>query len=134
MEERHESTFGLEEKGILVLLERVATNPVHFGVIRPTWDVAGGNAQRPEGHYLYDPTDGLCMPARKPWAGSEGAEAGDRIGLLLDLDAGCLTVFKNQKRLGVMAEGLTGEFVWAATLLYAGDSVRIASAPVPGSE
>ena len=74
------------------------------------------------------------MPARRPLAGSEGAWAGERIGLRLELDVGCLTVFKNQKRLGVMAEGLTGEFVWAATLLYAGDSVRIASAPVPGSE
>ena len=63
----------------------------------------------------------------------------DVVGLLLDLDAGSLTVFKNRSRLlGVMvAEGLSGPLCWAALLpppVYrAGGCTRIASAEAPAS-
>ena len=63
----------------------------------------------------------------------------DVVGLLLDLDAGSLSVFKNRSRLGVMvAEGLSGgPLCWAALLpppVYtAGGCTRIASAPAPAS-
>ena len=37
------------------------------------------------------------------------AKTGDRIGMLLDLDQGSMTVWKNDVRLGVMqGEGLSG--------------------------
>ena len=52
--------------------------------------------------------------------------------MLLDLDAGTLTVFKNDERLGVMATGLSGEFCWAVSLRGENRSARIQSAPVPG--
>ena len=43
----------------------------------------------------------------------------------LDLDAGSMTVYKNDERLGVMQEsGLTGEYVWAAQ--FESGTVRIA--------
>ncbi|EJK73802.1 hypothetical protein THAOC_04554, partial [Thalassiosira oceanica] len=37
------------------------------------------------------------------------------MGLLLDLKAGTLTVYKNNRRLGVMKRGLTGEYCWMVT-------------------
>jgi len=43
------------------------------------------------------------------WSGMKGFEVGDgELGLLLDLDEGTLTVYKDGCRLGVMMGGLTG--------------------------
>ena len=51
---------------------------------------------------------------------------GDRIGLLLDLDEGSIAVYLNGVRLGVMDDGLSGEYCWAVSLYAAyGDSARI---------
>ena len=64
----------------------------------------------------------------------DAREQGDRIGMLLDLDQGSMTVWKNDTKLGVMqAEGLRGPLCWAAALLDTGESVRIESAPAPAS-
>jgi hypothetical protein len=61
-------------------------------------------------------------------------EQGDRIGMLLDLDRGSMTVWKNDEKLGVMvAEGLVGPLAWAAEVRNAGRSARIESAPAPAS-
>ena len=55
----------------------------------------------------------------------DAREQGDRIGMLLDLDQGSMTVWKNDEKLGVMqAEGLSGPYCWAADR-YDGDSARI---------
>ena len=44
-------------------------------------------------------------------------EQGDRIGMLLDLDQGSMTVWKNGEQLGVIqAEGLSGPLCWAVSL------------------
>ncbi|EJK49050.1 hypothetical protein THAOC_32110 [Thalassiosira oceanica] len=54
----------------------------------------------------------------REWSGNEGM--GDdpcTMGLLLDLNAGTLTVYKNSRRLGVMMRGLTGEYCWMVTPL-----------------
>ena len=46
-------------------------------------------------------------------------EQGDHIGVLLDLDQGSMTVWKNDEKLGVMvAEGLSGPLCWAVSLAY----------------
>ena len=65
----------------------------------------------------------------------QGARDGDRIGMLLDLDQGSMTVWKNDVKLGVMAaEGLSGPYCWAASLRRrVGSSTRIESAPAPAS-
>ena len=65
-------------------------------------------------------------------------EAGDRIGMLLDLDQGSMTVYKNDERLGVMATGLSGEYCWALSMEsdpydHRTDSVRIEAAVAPPS-
>jgi hypothetical protein len=68
----------------------------------------------------------------RDWEGRQAAkEVGDRIGMLLDLDQGRMTVYKNDERLGVMASGLSGEFLWAVALDYAKDAVRIGPAALP---
>jgi hypothetical protein len=106
-----------------------------FGVIRPGWDVEGGeNAFTVDGHCFYDAGSGFRFPGENNWEGMQDAEEeGDRIGLLLDLDQGTMTVYKNDERLGVMATGLSGEYSWAMALLYEGDSARIETAQVPAS-
>ena len=87
-----------------------------FGVIRPGWDVEGAqDAQRVDGHCFY--------------------YTYYRVGLLLDLDQGTMTVYqgKNDERLGVMATGLSGEYSWAVSLILFNNSVRIEAAEAPVS-
>ena len=48
------------------------------------------------------------------WEGSETVRVVDNlaVGLLLDLDAGTLSVYKDGRKLGVMKEGLAGAYCW----------------------
>ena len=48
------------------------------------------------------------------WEGMEPCVVLDNlaVGLLLDLDAGTLSVFKDGRELGVMKEGLAGAYCW----------------------
>ena len=87
-----------------------------FGVIRPGWDVEGGmDAEDVDGHCFYATYTGSASPATRGWEGqARREERGDRIGMLLDLDQGSMTVWKNGELLGVMlAEGLSGPLCWA---------------------
>ena len=104
-----------------------------FGVVRPGYDVEGvKEAAIEDGHCFYDTSDESGWSS--DWEGRQAAtEQGDRIGMLLDLDQGSMTVWKNDDKLGVMAaEGLRGPLCWAVTL-YDGDIARIMSAPAPAS-
>jgi hypothetical protein len=106
-----------------------------LGVIRPDWDVEGEvDAGCVPGHCFYVTDEGFHYPGARDWEGMQAAEEGDRIGLLLDLDQGSMTVYKNDERLGVMvASGLIGPYCWAAELVENGDSVRIEPAEAPAS-
>ena len=125
-----------------------------FGVIRPGWDVEaqgtspwrgtgerGADAYDEDGHCLYAAYQGHGFPGNHrsddgyEWEGKQNArEPGDRIGMLLDLDQGSMTVYKNDVLMGVMvAEGLTGPLCWALEAFAAGNSARIESAPAPTS-
>jgi hypothetical protein len=109
-----------------------------FGVIRAGWDVEGGqdaqDAQFVQGHCFYGTYSGRRYPGGSDWEGMQDArEEDDRIGLLLDLDAGSLTVYKNDERLGVMQEsGLTAAagYRWAVAMDTEGSSARI-EGPLP---
>ena len=60
--------------------------------------------------------------------GEDGA-----ISLLLDLDEGALSVFKNGRRCGIMKSGLSGKYCWMLTLgneVYE-QTVRIERGPIP---
>jgi len=46
------------------------------------------------------------------WEGMERSRSGDTVGMLLDLDEGTLTVYRNNHRLGVMKDGLSGPYCW----------------------
>ena len=109
-----------------------------FGVIRPGWDVEGWNplkqAHNVDDHCFYYTYFGSSFPGRHDWEGMQNARKhGDRIGMLLDLDQGTMTVYKNDERLGVMATGLSGEYSWAVTLYDKGDSARIEAAATPSA-
>ena len=57
--------------------------------------------------------------------------AGDRIGVLLDLDAGWLRFFRNGKRCGPgYTQGVTGPLVRAAQIAIAGSKVTVLSGAV----
>ena len=51
------------------------------------------------------------------WKGMESCRAGDTVGMLLNLDEGTLTVYKNNLRLGIMKNDLHGSYCWFVTLL-----------------
>ena len=113
-----------------------------FGVIRPGWDVEGADeVSTADGHCFYYTNGGarFCEPGGEAWEGMQTAqEQGDRVGMLLDLDQGSMTVWKNDEKLGVMvAEGLSGPLCWAVEAIDPtggrGESARIESAPAPAS-
>ena len=110
----------------------VAGRNMFFGVVRP-WGVPGvAVANIMKGHCFYY-TAGTRHPGTHAWEGMQDAKGqGDRIGMLLDLDQGSMSVWKNGELLGVMqADGLSGPLCWAVEL-YQG-SARIESAPAPPS-
>jgi hypothetical protein len=113
----------------------VGEDHMFFGVIRPGWDVEGGrDAWSVDGHCFYATDSGSRYPGNHDWEGMQDArEEGDRIGMLLDLDQGSMTVYKNDERLGGMATGLSGEYSWAVSLHAQGSSARIESAQAPAS-
>ncbi|EJK54461.1 hypothetical protein THAOC_25908 [Thalassiosira oceanica] len=51
------------------------------------------------------------------WEGTESCQSGDTVGMLLNSDEGTLTVYKNNRRLGVMKTGLSGPYCWYTSLL-----------------
>eukprot|EP01052_Picozoa_sp_SAG31_P036008 SAG31_NODE_4428_length_3241_cov_1.408020_1_plen_73_part_00 len=54
--------------------------------------------------------------------------------MLLDLDQGSLSMWKNGAEFGILrAEGLTGPLSWAVVLADEGDSAKIEAAPAPPS-
>ena len=64
------------------------------------------------------------------WEGRESRSPGDEIGMLLDLDEGTLSVFKNDRKLGVMKRGLVGPYCWVATMRR-GTRVTIKRGTIP---
>ena len=66
------------------------------------------------------------------WEGMENFYPGDTAGLLVDLNRGTLTVYRNGRRLGVVKDGLVGKYCFFA-LLTSGDEVSIERGAPPGS-
>ena len=64
------------------------------------------------------------------WQGSEELTESGTIGLLLDLNEGTLSVFKNGRRLGVMKDGLGGEYVWFVSV-YSGCTISMSKRRIP---
>ncbi|EJK73929.1 hypothetical protein THAOC_04425 [Thalassiosira oceanica] len=64
-----------------------------------------------------------------PWGGMEYCSTGDTIGMRLDLNEGTLTVYINNRRLGVMKDGLSGSYCWCASILAEGSIAINRGAP-----
>ncbi|EJK48986.1 hypothetical protein THAOC_32175 [Thalassiosira oceanica] len=64
------------------------------------------------------------------WRGTEGLGDRGAIGLLLDLGDGILSVFKNGRRLGVVKDGLEGEYCWFV-VVYSACTISISKAQAP---
>ena len=119
---RHYAVFTLMEGAFMSL-----------GVVRPGADLAGSMLWF--GACCYRTINGFCVGGNHAaWEGMQGAVVGDSIGLLLDLDQGNMTVYKNDEwlgRLGVMVSaGLSGEYCWYVQL-GGHSSVGIAPAALP---
>ena len=56
--------------------------------------------------------DVMCQ-SLDDWEGAESYDGRVKVGLLLDLDEGTLTAYKDGQRLGVMKNGLTGVYSWS---------------------
>lgn len=121
------------------------TAAIHVGIIRPI-QVEGAsdqpifspfartfmalNSQRTlrwgEGSVdccFYSFKDGGCRHRRWPhaskraeWNAMERCSPEDKVGLILDLSQGTLSVHLNERKLGIMFDGLNGEYCWSVTL------------------
>jgi hypothetical protein len=102
-----------------------------IGLGRPFLDLDQRDADGTADFWGIYSEDGDCYHSggARAWQlmqGRQGYEAGDVLRLLLDSDAGTLTVKKNGTLLGVaVASGLTGDLCWAMSCYEGGDSVRI---------
>jgi hypothetical protein len=76
---------------------------------------------------LIDAGDGSLCGNGKINADMQGAFAeGDRVGVLLDLDAGWLRFYRNDTRWGPgFTEGVTGPLVRAAQVVHEGDTLTV---------
>ena len=50
------------------------------------------------------------------WDGMESISSGDQLGMLLDLNEGTLSIYKNGRNLGVIKRGLAGHYCWTVTV------------------
>jgi hypothetical protein len=101
---------------------------VMIGVGRPTVDLNAAYAWHTAGFWGMDCANGTLYHNADDheWEGAQGYGEGDVLRLLLDSDAGTLTVKKNGTLLGVaVTSGLTGDLCWAMACCSEGNSVRI---------
>jgi hypothetical protein len=105
---------------------------IMVGAVRPGLDHNTYHNDTNDAYYIYGDDGGLYGNAGKCGDDQQGQFAkGDRIGVLLDLDAGWLRFYRNDKRCGPgFTEGVTGPLVRAAELFYNGEKVTALPAAV----
>jgi hypothetical protein len=103
---------------------------VFVGAVRPGLDHDKDSSYGNYGYFIWGFNGALCGNG-KSHADPQGQfAAGDRIGVLLDLDAGWMQFFRNGKRCGPgYTEGVAGPLVRAAQLAYAGNGGKVAVLP-----
>jgi hypothetical protein len=97
----------------------VQGSDILIGVGRPTLDPSGAYAHCSWRFWGVGNAVGELFHSGDPqdWQGMQGYDDGDVLRLLLDSDAGTLTVKKNGTLLGVAAtSGLTGDLCWAVSM------------------
>ena len=96
------------------------------GAVRPGLEHDKGH-QYGNDAYFISGNSGFLFGNGKRAADPQGRFAtGDRIGVLLDLDAGWMRYYRNGKRCGPgFTQGVTGPLMRAAQLLYAGSKAMV---------
>jgi hypothetical protein len=96
------------------------------GAVRPGLDHDKNHYTSNDAYFISGLYGSLCGNGKHS-ADPQGTFAtGDRIGVLLDLDAGWMRIYRNGKRCGPgFTEGVTGPLVRAAQLFYNGDKVTV---------
>jgi hypothetical protein len=110
----------------VTVVQEVATTMI--GVGRPTLDPNTEGAWCAADFWGLGNNSGRLFHnnGAQDWPGQQGYATGDVLQLLLDSDAGTLTVKKNGTLLGMaVTSGLTGDLCWAVCCWEAGESVRI---------
>lgn len=102
---RHYCEFRLGRAEALGRSSSKTTQGLAVGVIHADYDPESVEVSSYDCVWLFAPVNGNLIHANQGirWAGQESAAEGDLIGMLLDLDAGMLTVYLNGTKLGVMA-------------------------------
>jgi hypothetical protein len=97
------------------------------GAVRPGLDHDKDHATGNDASHFISGFSGSLCGNGKDYADRQGQFAtGDRIGELLDLDAGWMRLYRSGKRCGPgYTEGVTGPLVRAAQLYFAGDKVAV---------
>lgn len=130
------------EFAVVEMKNYIAVGVVPAGAAgRAPQEMKGGWCNRPAAHMWASWNGGHYQgnsPSPWPSAGRTCYRRGDTVGLLLDVEGGTLTAFKNGARLGVVVPNEKvpslgdGPFHWAVDLMSTGDSVRInATKPPP---
>jgi hypothetical protein len=142
-EGRHYAEFAVVKKDRGVQYrERIRKRFDMFVGVVPAADAGrvaglrGGWKSEPAVHMWYSGSGAHFQGGRSSeWEGQAGYAQGDVVGLLLDLDTGTLTAYKNGSVLGVMVPTANGKelgagpFCWALDLFCGGAAVRLARRP-----
>jgi hypothetical protein len=107
-------------------VELTAGSLTMVGAARPGLDHDKEHHTTNDAYFINGYLGSLCGNGRS-WADEQGQFAkGDRIGVLLDLDAGWMRLYRNGKRCGPgFTEGVTGPLVRAAELYTGGEKVTV---------
>jgi hypothetical protein len=104
---------------------------IFVGAVRPGLDHEKYHYNTNDAYYIHGGCGALWGNGKGEDDPQGGFAQGDRIGVLLDLDAGWLRCYRNGKRCGPgFAEGVTGPLVRAAEIYYNGDKVTALPAAV----
>jgi hypothetical protein len=95
---------------------------IFVGAVRPGLDHDKAHFHTNDAYYIYGGSGGLYGNGKVDADPQGGFATGDRIGVLLDLDAGWMRLYRNGKRCGPgFTEGVTGPLVRAAAFYYKGE-------------
>jgi hypothetical protein len=104
---------------------------IMVGAVRPSLDHDNGHFNTNGAYYIWGFNGGLDGNGKMNGDPQGSFATGDRIGVLLDLDAGWMRLYRNGKRCGPgFTEGVTGPLVRAAELFCKGDKVTALPAAV----
>jgi hypothetical protein len=107
-------------------VELTAGHYYMVGAARPGLDHDKEHYETSDAYFITGHDGSLCGNGKSN-AGPQGPFAeGDRVGMLLDLDAGWMRLYRNGKRCGPgFTEGVTGPLVRAAQLLRPGSKLTV---------